>query len=68
MAAVVLGGLPAAARQAAAAGVSCSTNVYKRTFYKNTAFSGSPVRTDPPAPRVSTSPSRAVSTPSASTT
>ncbi|WP_369170828.1 PA14 domain-containing protein [Streptomyces sp. R28] len=44
--AVVLGSLLAVAPQAAAADVSCSTNVYKRTFYKNTSFSGSPVRTD----------------------
>lgn len=41
-----LGGLVAVAPQAAAADVTCSTNVYKRTFYKNTAFSGTPVRTD----------------------
>ncbi|MFD7897218.1 PA14 domain-containing protein [Streptomyces sp. NPDC059743] len=46
LSAVVLGGLLAAAPQAVAADVTCSTNVYKRTFYKNTAFSGSPVRTD----------------------
>ncbi|MFG3495791.1 PA14 domain-containing protein [Streptomyces sp. NPDC047928] len=46
MAAVVLGSLLAAAPQAAAADVTCSTNVYKRTFYKNTSFSGTPVRTD----------------------
>ncbi|MFE3142996.1 hypothetical protein [Streptomyces scopuliridis] len=46
MSALVLGGLPAAAPQAAAADVTCSTSVYKRTFYKNTSFSGSPVRTD----------------------
>ncbi len=46
MSAVVLGGLLAAVPQAEAAGVTCSANVYKRTFYKNTSFSGSPVRTD----------------------
>ncbi|MFG2943950.1 PA14 domain-containing protein [Streptomyces adustus] len=46
MSAVVLGSLLAAAPQAAAADVTCSANVYKRTFYKNTSFSGSPVRTD----------------------
>ncbi|WP_055588043.1 fibronectin type III domain-containing protein [Streptacidiphilus griseoplanus] len=46
LSAVALGGLLAAAPQAAAADVTCSTNVYKRTFYKNTTFSGSPVRTD----------------------
>lgn len=46
MAAVVLGSLLVAAPQAAAADVTCSTNVYKRTFYKNTSFSGSPVKTD----------------------
>ncbi|WP_051370358.1 PA14 domain-containing protein [Streptomyces sp. 142MFCol3.1] len=44
--AVVLGSLLTAAPQAAAADVTCSTNVYKRTFYKNTSFSGSPVKTD----------------------
>ncbi|MFE9495962.1 PA14 domain-containing protein [Streptomyces collinus] len=43
---VLLGGLVAAAPQAAGADGGCSTNVYKRTFYKNTSFSGSPVRTD----------------------
>lgn len=46
MAAVVLGSLLAAAPQAAAADVTCSTNYYKRTFYTNTSFSGSPVKTD----------------------
>ncbi|GGX93999.1 hypothetical protein GCM10010510_44230 [Streptomyces anandii JCM 4720] len=46
MSAVVLGSLLAAAPQAAAADVTCSANVYKRTFYKNTTFSGSPVKTD----------------------
>ncbi|MFI5758191.1 hypothetical protein [Streptomyces sp. NPDC051569] len=47
LSAVVLGGLLAAAPGAAAAAdVTCSANVYKRTFYKNTSFSGSPVRTD----------------------
>ncbi|GHD85206.1 fibronectin type III domain-containing protein [Streptomyces naganishii] len=46
MSAVVLGGLLAAAPQAAAADNTCSANVYKRTFYKNTTFSGSPVKTD----------------------
>ncbi|MGW0581540.1 PA14 domain-containing protein [Streptomyces sp. NPDC002920] len=46
MSAVVLGSLLTAAPQAAAADVTCSANVYKRTFYKNTSFSGSPVRTD----------------------
>ncbi|WP_343245686.1 PA14 domain-containing protein [Streptomyces sp. SID4985] len=46
MSAVVLGTLLAAAPQAAAAGVTCSANVYQRTFFKNTSFSGSPVRTD----------------------
>ncbi|MFJ6853726.1 PA14 domain-containing protein [Streptomyces sp. NPDC091271] len=46
MSAVVLGSLLVSAPQAAAADVTCSTNVYKRTFYKNTSFSGSPVRTD----------------------
>ncbi|MFJ1647612.1 PA14 domain-containing protein [Streptomyces sp. NPDC088258] len=46
MSAVVLGSLLSAAPQAAAADVTCSTNVYKRTFYKNTSFSGSPVKTD----------------------
>lgn len=46
MSAVVLGSLLVAAPQAAAADVTCSTNVYKRTFYKNTSFSGSPARTD----------------------
>ncbi|KPI04180.1 PA14 domain protein [Actinobacteria bacterium OK074] len=50
LSAVVLGGLvggvPQADAAVDAAGVSCSTNVYKRTFYKNTSFSGSPVRTD----------------------
>ncbi|MEU1195729.1 PA14 domain-containing protein [Streptomyces sp. NPDC005813] len=44
--AVVLGSLLTAAPQAAAADVTCSTDVYKRTFYKNTSFSGSPVKTD----------------------
>lgn len=46
MSAIVLGGLLGAVPQAAAADVTCSANVYKRTFYKNTSFSGSPVRTD----------------------
>ncbi|MFH0517415.1 PA14 domain-containing protein [Streptomyces sp. M41] len=46
LSAVVLGGLLAVAPQAAAADVTCSTNVYKRTFYKNTSFPGSPVKTD----------------------
>lgn len=46
MAAVVLGSLLVAAPQAAAADVTCSANVFKRTFYKNTSFSGSPVKTD----------------------
>ncbi|MFJ4983175.1 PA14 domain-containing protein [Streptomyces sp. NPDC088732] len=41
-----LGGLLTVAPQASAAGVTCATNVYKRTFYKNTALSGSPARTD----------------------
>ncbi|WP_243869477.1 fibronectin type III domain-containing protein [Streptomyces liangshanensis] len=44
--AVAVGGLLAAAPQAAAADVSCPANVYKRTFYKNTSFSGTPARTD----------------------
>ncbi|MER7908431.1 PA14 domain-containing protein [Streptomyces sp. NPDC096068] len=46
MSAVVLGGLLAAAPQAAAAGVTCGTNVFMRTFYKNTSFTGTPVKTD----------------------
>ncbi|MDC0769493.1 PA14 domain-containing protein [Streptomyces sp. HD] len=46
LSAVVLGSLLAVAPQAAAADVTCATNVYKRTFYKNTSFSGTPVRTD----------------------
>lgn len=46
MCAVILGSLLVAAPQAAAADVTCSTNVYKRTFYNNTSFSGSPVKTD----------------------
>ncbi|WP_411081625.1 PA14 domain-containing protein [Streptomyces sp. cmx-18-6] len=54
MSAVVLGSLLVAVPQAEAAGVpkaaaagsACSANVYKRTFYKNTAFSGKPVKTD----------------------
>ncbi|MFJ4962336.1 PA14 domain protein [Streptomyces sp. ADI96-02] len=46
LSAVVLGGLLAAAPQAVAAGAGCSADVYQRTFYKNTSFSGSPVRTD----------------------
>ncbi|MFJ8861150.1 fibronectin type III domain-containing protein [Streptomyces sp. NPDC102451] len=46
MSAVVLGSLLVSAPQAAAADVTCSTNVFKRTFYKNTSFSGTPVRTD----------------------
>ncbi|WP_232838429.1 fibronectin type III domain-containing protein [Streptomyces geranii] len=46
MSAVVLGSLLVAVPQAAAAEVTCSANVYKRTFYKNTSLSGSPVRTD----------------------
>ncbi|GAA3893178.1 hypothetical protein GCM10023084_52550 [Streptomyces lacrimifluminis] len=46
MSAVVLGSLLVAVPQAAAADITCSTNVYKRTFYKNTSFSGSPARTD----------------------
>ncbi len=46
MSAVVLGSLLAVAPQAAAADVTCPANVYKRTFYKNTSFSGSPVKTD----------------------
>ncbi|MER8028978.1 PA14 domain-containing protein [Streptomyces bauhiniae] len=44
--AVVLGGLVVAAPEAVAAGVSCPANVYTRAFYKNTSFSGSPVKTD----------------------
>ncbi|MGW4030529.1 PA14 domain-containing protein [Streptomyces sp. NPDC004838] len=44
MSVVVLGSLLAAGPQAAAAEATCSTNVYKRTFYKNTSFSGSPVK------------------------
>ncbi|MFJ2646274.1 PA14 domain-containing protein [Streptomyces sp. NPDC087420] len=44
--AVAVGGLLAAAPRAAAADVTCAANVYKRTFYKNTSFSGSPARTD----------------------
>ncbi|MFJ5219571.1 PA14 domain-containing protein [Streptomyces sp. NPDC088354] len=40
------GGLVTVAPQASAADAACSTNVYKRTFYKNTALSGSPARTD----------------------
>jgi hypothetical protein len=40
-----VGGLLAAAPQAVAA-TSCSTNVYQRSFYKNTTFSGTPVKTD----------------------
>ncbi|WP_309243859.1 PA14 domain-containing protein [Streptomyces sp. CAI-85] len=44
--AVVVGGMVAVVpRVAVAADVGCSANVYKRTFYKNTSFSGSPVRT-----------------------
>ncbi|MFF3559114.1 PA14 domain-containing protein [Streptomyces sp. NPDC002574] len=43
---VALGGLVTLAPQASAADVTCATNVYKRTFYKNTALSGSPARTD----------------------
>lgn len=46
LSAVILGSLLVATPQAAAADVTCSTNVYKRTFYTNTSFSGSPVRTD----------------------
>ncbi|MEW1721037.1 PA14 domain-containing protein [Streptomyces sp. NPDC093109] len=54
MSVVVLGSLLTAVPQAAAAtpaatvaaDTTCSTNVYKRTFYKNTSFSGSPVKTD----------------------
>jgi hypothetical protein len=46
LSAVVLGSLLVASPQAAAADVTCSANVYKRTFYKNTSLSGSPVRTD----------------------
>ncbi|MFE9722270.1 PA14 domain-containing protein [Streptomyces sp. NPDC005794] len=45
LSAAVLGSL-LAVPQAAAADVTCSTGVHKRTFYKNTSFSGSPVRTD----------------------
>ncbi|MGW2636536.1 PA14 domain-containing protein [Streptomyces sp. NPDC001348] len=44
--AVVLGSLLSGAPRAAAADVTCSANVYQRTFYKNTSFSGSPVKTD----------------------
>ncbi|MFI7005960.1 fibronectin type III domain-containing protein [Streptomyces sp. NPDC050145] len=40
-----VGGLLAVAPQAAAA-TTCSTNVYQRSFYKNTTFSGTPVKTD----------------------
>ncbi|MEU9298019.1 PA14 domain-containing protein [Streptomyces sp. NPDC048266] len=46
MSAVALGGLLAAAPQAAAAGTSCSAGVFMRTFYKNTSFTGTPVKTD----------------------
>ncbi|MCD0484008.1 cellulose 1,4-beta-cellobiosidase [Streptacidiphilus sp. ASG 303] len=46
LSAVALGGLLAAAAPQAAAAAACSANVYQRTFYKNTAFSGSAVRTD----------------------
>ncbi|MFD4726859.1 PA14 domain-containing protein [Streptomyces seoulensis] len=46
MAAVVLGGPVVVAPEAVAAGVNCPANVYTRAFYKNTSFSGSPVKTD----------------------
>ncbi|XMN07834.1 PA14 domain-containing protein [Streptomyces griseobrunneus] len=46
MSAVVLGSLLVAVPEATAAGPACSANVYKRTFYKSTSFSGKPVRTD----------------------
>ncbi|SEC85815.1 PA14 domain-containing protein [Streptomyces sp. TLI_105] len=46
MSAAVLGGLVVVAPQAAAAGVVCPTNVPLRTFYNNTSFSGTPVKTD----------------------
>ncbi|MFE9258535.1 PA14 domain-containing protein [Streptomyces sp. NPDC006879] len=46
LSAVVFGSLLVATPHAAAADVACSTNVYKRTFYKNTSFSGSPAKTD----------------------
>ncbi|MEV7571131.1 PA14 domain-containing protein [Streptomyces tanashiensis] len=46
MSAALLGGLVVVAPQAAAAGVVCPTNVPLRTFYKNTSFSGTPVKTD----------------------
>lgn len=44
--AVVLGGLVVVAPEAVAAGVGCPADVYTRAFYKNTSFSGSPVKTD----------------------
>lgn len=46
MSAVVLGGVVVVAPEAVAAGVSGSAHVYTRAFYKNTSFSGSPVKTD----------------------
>ncbi|MEV7673477.1 PA14 domain-containing protein [Streptomyces sp. NPDC088752] len=46
LSAAVLGGLLASAPPASAAGVTCGTNVFMRTFYKNTSFSGTPVKTD----------------------
>ncbi|MCT9010641.1 PA14 domain-containing protein [Streptomyces rhizosphaerihabitans] len=45
LSATVLGGLLAVAPQAAA-DVTCGTNVFKRTFYKNSSFSGAPAKTD----------------------
>ncbi|MET9735123.1 PA14 domain-containing protein [Streptomyces sp. NPDC006458] len=43
---LVLGGHLAAAPQAAAADDNCPQNSFKRTFYNNATFSGTPVRTD----------------------
>ncbi|MFJ5779113.1 PA14 domain-containing protein [Streptomyces sp. NPDC093094] len=43
---LLLGSQLATAPHAAAADDSCPRNTFKRTFYKNTSFSGTPVRTD----------------------
>jgi hypothetical protein len=43
---LLLGGQLATAPQAAAADDSCPRNTFKRTFYKNTSLSGTPVKTD----------------------
>lgn len=40
------GGLLTAAHSASAAAVTCASPVFKRTFYANTTFSGTPKGTD----------------------